>query len=223
MENKSHELIIAIECAKQVGLILKEHFETDLDHEIKDDTSIVTIADKQAEEIIKSVLEKEFPLYSFFGEESGLTDNKSNYLWHVDPLDGTRNFANGIPIFAVSIALEHRGEVVMGVVYNPITDSLFYAEKGTGAYLNGKQVHVSKQDKKSAMLTAGASQKDTDQALIRTIMDTFPKRVVRSMRYLGCTALELCYLARGGTEVVIEIGLGTYDIDEGTIIVQEAV
>ncbi|OGI95718.1 hypothetical protein A2917_00135 [Candidatus Nomurabacteria bacterium RIFCSPLOWO2_01_FULL_42_17] len=224
-KNKSKELEVAIRAATEAGKILEKHFETDILREFKEDKTIVTLADKESEEVIKKIIFDNFPTHSILGEETGMTgarEEKSEYVWHVDPIDGTRNFANGIPIFAVSIALVHKNEVIVGVVYNPATSSLFYAEKNKGAYFNDQKISVSKDDKDHAIVTMSPSQRDIDRDLTQELLYSFSKNVVRSVRYLGCAALELAYVARGGLEANIQLGLNTYDFSAGTLLVQEA-
>ncbi len=222
MEKKSKELEMAIHAALEAGKILEKHFETEILQDAKEDQSITTLADKESEEVIKKIISNAFPTHSIFGEETGMTVGKSDYVWHVDPIDGTRNFANGIPLFAVSIALVINGEVVEAVVYGPATRSLFYASKGKGAYLNDKKISVSKDGPNRAIVTISPSQKDEDKKLVRELLYHFPKNVIRSVRDLGCAALELAYVARGGLEANVDIGLFTYDFTAGTLLVQEA-
>ncbi len=229
MKNKSKELEVAIKAALKAGKFLEKYFETEILKNFKEDKSIVTLADKESEDIIKKIISGAFPTHSILGEETGLTKRESEYVWHVDPIDGTRNFANGIPLFAVSIALVRENNVIVGVVYNPATGSLFYAEKGKGAYLNdprhggaSKKIFISKDDKDHAIVTMSPSQKDSDKKLIREMYYYFPRNVIRTVRDLGCVALELAYVARGGIEANINIGLYTYDFVAGTLLVQEA-
>ncbi|MEK7539523.1 MAG: inositol monophosphatase [Patescibacteria group bacterium] len=221
MENKSKELEIAIKAALEAGKIIEKYFETEILKEFKEDKSIVTLADRESESIIKKIILDEFPDHSILGEETGMTKNGGEYVWQIDPVDGTRNFANGIPLFAVSIALVCENEVIVGVVYNPATRSLFYAEKGKGAYLNDKKIFVSKDDKDHAIITASPSKLNIDRKLLLELYHNFPK-IIRSDRILGCTAIELAYVARGGLEANIQLGLNTYDFAAGTLLVQEA-
>lgn len=222
MKNKSKELKVAIRAALEAGKILEKYFETEILKEFKEDTSIVTLADRESEKTIKKVLSQAFPAHSILGEETGMTENKSNYVWHVDPVDGTRNFTNGIPLFAVSIALVHTNEVIVGVVYNPVTRSLFYAEKGKGTYFNDNKIFVSKDDKDHAIVTVSPGKLDIEKQLFLELGHDLPK-VVRSTRNLGCTAVELAYIARGGIEANIQLGWSyTYDFAAGTLLVQEA-
>lgn len=224
MENKSKELEVAIQAALEAGKILEKYFETEILKSIKEDKSIVTLADKESEEIIKKIIFETFPTHSILGEETGMNGEKgqaSEYVWHVDPVDGTRNFANGIPLFAVSIALVYKEEIIIGVIYNPSTRSLFYAEKNKGAFLNDKKISVSKDDKDHAIVTASPGKLETDKSLILELYYRLPE-VVRSVRNLGCTAVELAYVARGGVEANIALGLNTYDFAAGILLVQEA-
>jgi len=145
MENKSHELEVAILAAKEAGKVLEKYFDTEILKEYKEDDTPVTKADREAEDVIKKIIYDNFPEHSIIGEETGHTKKQESYTWHIDPLDGTRNFANGIPFFGVSIALAKDSDLIVGVVYNPVTQSLFYAEKNKGAYLNDKKIFVSKE------------------------------------------------------------------------------
>lgn len=222
MQNKSKELEVAIKAALEAGKILEKYFETEILREFKEDTSIVTLADKESEEVIKKIISNAFPTHSILGEETGLTKNESNYTWHIDPIDGTRNFANAIPLFAVSIALESKQELVMGVVYNPSTNTLFYAEKGMGAYFNDKRIFVSKDDANHGMVTVSRGKQSEDERLFRELLYFLPKKAVSSVRDLGCAALDLVYVARGGLEANIQLGLNTYDFAAGVLILQEA-
>ncbi len=222
MENKSPELEIAIKAALEAGKILEKYFETEILKEFKEDNSIVTRADKESEEVIKKIILETFPTHSILGEETGLTKNESRCTWHIDPVDGTRNFANGIPLFAVSIALVCQQKVKVGVVYNPATQSLFYAEEGKGAYFHNKRIFVSKDGPEQAIVTIAPGRKKTDGDLFRELYYDIKKKVARSSRDLGCTAVELAYVARGGVEANIQLGLETYDFAAGVLLVQEA-
>ncbi len=144
MSEYSEQLKVAAEAAKEAGKLLKELF--DKVHTVREKSKFegfVTEADLQSEKIILSKLKKEFPEYSVLSEEAGEERKNSNYLWLVDPLDGTTNFKIRNPFFNVSIGLAKGKQVVMGVIYSPILDELFYAIEGRGAYLNGKKISVS--------------------------------------------------------------------------------
>src|SRR3989338_362499 len=222
MQNKSRELEVAIQAALEAGKILEKYFETEILKEFKEDNTPVTLADRESEEIIKKIILKEFPGHSILGEETGATENKSDYVWYVDPIDGTRNFANGIPLFAVSVALAFQEEVVVGVVYNPASRSLFYAEKGKCAYLNDKKIFVSKYDYSRCMVTVSPDKEDPQKRLPRELYYRFPKNIAPHLRDFGCAACELAYVARGGLEANIQLGLSSYDFAAASLLVLEA-
>ena len=140
---------LAIEAALEAGQFLKESVGQILQVERKlgQETNLVTQIDKKAEDIIISKIKKQYPDHDFLAEESGSHKKQSEYRWIIDPLDGTLNFTHGMPLFSVSIGVEKKGEVIAGVVYEPNLGELFTAEKGRGAYLNKKRIHVSKLDK----------------------------------------------------------------------------
>lgn len=225
MENKSKELEVAIRAALEAGKILEKYFETEFEKETKNvvfDSNIVTIADRESEDLIKKIILENFPDHSILGEETGLTQNSGSYTWYVDPVDGTRNFANRIPLFAVSIGFVKDDEILGGVIYNPISDSLFYAEKGKGAYWNHKRIYVSKDDASNCIVTAASGKKPMDLKLRRNLMRDLPENVVSSVRDFGCTALDLAYVAWGNTAADIKFGLRTYDCIVGLLLIQEA-
>src|SRR5437588_5873626 len=129
--------------AREAGVLLMQYFHQGLKIEYKGDADLVTAADRASEALIRERVSKQFSSHDVMGEEQGLKDRGSEYRWYVDPLDGTTNFAHGYPVFAVSIALEYKGETIVGVVYDPMRDELFAAECGAGATLNRRSIHVS--------------------------------------------------------------------------------
>lgn len=210
----------AIEAAKAAGAVLLNYFEmTDLEREEKDDKSFVTKADKETEAVIVDIIRRAHPDHGIVGEEGADVNSGAEFQWVIDPIDATRNFANGIPIFAISIAVVHAGEPIVGVLYNPVTESLYAAEKGKGMTVNGKSARVSTQAADAGMVTLGPGQKEKDRlfAIIANAEKHF-----RSVRYLGCTAIELAYVARGGTEAFICLGLKKWDYAAGRLLVTEA-
>src|SRR3989338_7113470 len=140
MIKKSEELKIAIKAAEEAGKIIRNHFNKKISKRLKSGTDYVTNADIECEKKIISIIKKKFPEHNFIGEESGNHNTKSNFAWHIDPIDGTTNFVYGHYELAVSIALEKDNEIIAGVVYNPIINEMFYAEKNKGAYLNNKKI-----------------------------------------------------------------------------------
>ncbi len=139
-------LQIAIEAALEAGKYLKENVGKirRIEHKGGHETNLVTEIDQNAEAMIIGRIKKHFPDHDFLGEESGSAEVKSEYRWIIDPLDGTVNYTHGLPIYSVSIGLEHEGKIVLGAVYDPSLDELFTAEKGKGAWLNKERIHVTK-------------------------------------------------------------------------------
>src|SRR5271170_1716921 len=142
------------EIAREAGALLMGYFRQHVKVEYKGEADLVTVADRNSEALIRDRLRQRWPTHDILGEEGGLQDTGSDYRWYVDPLDGTTNFAHGFPVFCVSIGLACRNEVVAGVVYDPMRDELFTAERGSGAYLNQQRIHVSKHASLSESLVA---------------------------------------------------------------------
>ncbi len=183
----------------------------------------VSAADKRAEEIIYEELLKARPDYSFLMEESGAKAGKDKEnRWIVDPLDGTTNFLHGIPHWAISIALERKGEIVAGIVYDPVKDEMFRGEKNEGAYVGRKRLRVSaRMDPMMAMVAVGAPRRDTDRDVFlkeyKAVMDQGV-----SLRRFGAAALDMVYVAAGRCEAFWERNLSSWDIAAGVLIVRES-
>lgn len=210
----------AIEAAKKGGEVLARYFEqVGLERMTKDDQSFVTKADQEAEAAIVAVLSAAFPEHGIVGEEGTHINEQAEYQWILDPLDGTGNFINGIPLFCVSIACVVNDTPVVGVIHNPITNSLYVAERGKGATYNGHQISVSSQQALQGLVSYGSNRSTRDQ--LYTLFCEGKNRY-KSQRILGSTALELCYLARGGTEGFFCLGLKKWDYAAGVLIALEA-
>lgn len=184
----------------------------------------VSDADRRAEQRIHDVLSEARPDWSFLGEEGGEIKGKDKqHRWIVDPLDGTTNFLHGLPHFAVSIALERDGELVAGLVYNPINDDMFSAEKGQGAYLNDSRLRVAARRKLSdSILMNGMPHLGRgDHALFLREAATLMRKVA-GMRRTGCASLDLCWVAAGRVDGMWEAGLEPWDMAAGLIIIREA-
>ena len=136
-------LEFAINVAREAGALLRDKLGTSIEVNLKGDINLVTEVDLASERLIREAIATHYPRHQILGEEGGLVETASDYRWVVDPLDGTTNYAHGYPVFAVSIALEHQGEIVLGVVYDPMRDELFAAERGSGASLNNRAIRVS--------------------------------------------------------------------------------
>jgi myo-inositol-1(or 4)-monophosphatase len=207
MENKSPELEVAIKAALEAGKIVQKYFETEVLKEYKEDTSIVTKADQESEEVIKKIILDNFPNHSILGEETGMTENKSDYIWYVDPVDGTRNFANGIPVYAVSICLAYKGDFLVGVIHNPSLNYLLYAEKDKGAYWNNTRIFVSKDDAKHAIVTVSSGRTEPNVTLKKNLLRYLPGGAVSTVRDFACTSMDLVFVAKGSTEADIKMDL----------------
>ncbi|MCR4328373.1 MAG: inositol monophosphatase [Patescibacteria group bacterium] len=211
---------VAIEAAKKGGEVLLRYFETELAHEVKDDATFVTKADCESEAAILGILQPRFPDHSFLAEETGESKKDSPYKWIIDPLDGTANFINGLPLWAISIALLKNNEVIGAVVYNPLINFLVHAERGNGLWCNGMHTHVSSQNKDTAMISAGVGKEKGTKEKLSALLREAPKHI-KTYRYIGTAALELATLARGGTEGYISLGNSPWDYAAGTLLVQE--
>ncbi len=215
-------LSVAVSVAKKAGNLLKKSFRRAHTVSYKDAHNVVSESDVQAEKIIMAGIKKKFPTHDIFSEEAGMDAQGSDFLWIVDPLDGTTNFTRAVPHFCVSIALAKKGQVVLAVVYNPITGEIFTAEKGKGAFLNGKKISASGLDdisKAVVLVNRGASKEE--KVRYTKIFDLLYKHV-RSIRVYGSTALDLCYTAAGRFEAVIDNGCEFYDCAAGNLIAMEA-
>lgn len=221
MQNSSSDLQLAIEAAKKAAEIIKSGYGKIKTIEDKEDGTkgIVTNLDKESEEAILKILRAKSN-YAIFTEETGNIEGK-DALWVIDPIDGTTNFSRNIPFFCISIALIRENKIELGVIYNPVLNELYYAEKGKGAYLNKKQIFVSKQGSLKGsvvIIDHGYDLKDREMS-IEAI-----KRLYRncSLRTFGTTAFELCFVAKGSTDAFMSSGDELYDYAAGLIIVEEA-
>lgn len=195
---------------------------------------LVTEVDKGSEMMIRNLIMTHFPTHSILGEEGvepgpeasikALEDaSTAEYLWIVDPVDGTTNFVHGFPFFSVSIALAHKGEVIMGVVYDPNRDELFVAEKGKGAYVRGRRMGVAPEERLIDSLVATGFPTDRNAALplnMKGLQELAPK--VRNIRSGGSAALHLAYVASGRLNGYWELGLNSWDIAAGMLLVKES-
>jgi myo-inositol-1(or 4)-monophosphatase len=215
--------------ARQAGEILRSGFEPRpgygrrLTIEHKGDIDLVTDIDRQSEQYLIAEIDRRFPGHGIYAEESGNHSNGHHSIWYIDPLDGTINFAHGVPIFTVSIAYEENGELKLGVVYDPMRDECFSAQKGHGAFLNGDPIHVAGQKNLIDSLLVTGFPYD-----IRTNPDNNLDHHARLMketqgvRRLGSAALDLSYVASGRLDGFWEMQIEPYDIAAGALIAQEA-
>ncbi|KPL80526.1 hypothetical protein ADN00_01375 [Ornatilinea apprima] len=209
--------------ARQAGAILREGFGRQHQVDYKSLTDIVTEIDRQSEEFLTGQVLSRFPGDTIQGEEGGLTQGENGRVWHIDPLDGTVNYAHGVPIFSVSLACAWDGAVQLGVVYDPMRDEMFSARRGQGAWLNDAPIHVSQTEELvSALLVTGFPYTIREQEA--TNLDHFTHFCMRarSVRRLGSAALDLCYVAAGRLDGYWEIGIHSWDVAAGGLIVEEA-
>ncbi|MDO8642989.1 MAG: inositol monophosphatase family protein [Candidatus Woesearchaeota archaeon] len=227
MVKHSAFLHTAIKAAKAAGVIIRKNFDSAPTVSIKKDSSFLTTTDLAAEKEIITILKKTFPHHQIYSEEAGAirSAGTSEYLWLVDPLDGTTNFSIHNPFFNTAIALLHNGTPIVAVVYNPIANELFYAERGTGAFLNKKQIHVSaEKDPRNGVLSFCHG--STDKAVARSclVSTSLKKNLTKHVRQLGAADLDMCYVAAGRVLCYYSTGpvLHPYDIYPGMLIAQEA-
>jgi myo-inositol-1(or 4)-monophosphatase len=217
--------------AREAGARLREFFVQGVKTEYKGDVDLVTVADRTSEKLIRERLAAAFPTHGIFGEEGTRDRLASEYRWYVDPLDGTTNFAHGFPHFCVSLGLEHRpaglqpeqdGTLVAAVIYDPLLDELFTAERGRGALLNGKPIHVSPTPllAESLIATGFPSQKRH----LSPNIHFYQEFTLRShgVRRAGSAALDLAYVAAGRFEGYWEFNLNPWDTAAGFLLVEEA-
>jgi myo-inositol-1(or 4)-monophosphatase len=214
MQN-SNFLIVAQNIAKEAGNLLLEYYGNIDSFEYKGVGDVVTKADKESEILINNWLKAEFPEFSILGEEYGLLDLQSDYCWAADPLDGTSNYAAGLPIFSVSIALLYKGSPIIGVVYDPNQNLMYWGAKGEGAYLNGNRIQVNNHAQIESISLFGAS---TD--IIESLPNYLSK--VGKVRSLGSAAIHLSTVAAGYFDGCIDVNTKLWDVAAGALILQEA-
>ena len=197
-------------CEKASKILIRDFGEIEkLQVSKKGPSDFVTNSDLKTEKIIIEELSKGRPDYSIISEENGVKNNKdSKNTWIIDPIDGTINFLHGVPHFATSIALKHNNEIVSGLIFDPIKDEMFYAEKNNGAYLNNKRIRVSKKN-------------DMKECLFAT-SGVIEKKIKFSFRKTGSAALDMAYIACGRFDGYFQKNLNLWDIAAGLILVEEA-
>ena len=216
---------IAVRAARAAGNIIMRNMDRidRLTIASKRSNDFVTEVDHQAEAAIIDVLKQAYPDHGIHAEESGRRDENAEYQWIIDPLDGTTNFLHGFPQFAVSIALQHKARLVVGVIYDPFTQELFTAARGEGAQLNEKRIRVSGHaGLRGALLSTGFPY--TDQSYLDTYLDTMKALMAPAagIRRPGSAALDLAWVAAGRTDGFWEFNLKAWDIAAGALIVREA-
>jgi len=216
---------VLLDATHEAGKIIQSYFNgTFVINHKEGINNLVTEVDHLAEQKIISVIKATYPTHSIIGEESGENIQLSDYQWVIDPIDGTVNFAHGIPLCCVSIGLLLNGSVLMGAVYNPMMNELFFAQKGKGATLNGNPIKVSaKSDFKTAFLVTGFPYKWPENSLEHPVK-VFERMVLQGLpiRRLGSAAIDLCWVACGRFDGFWEYNLSAWDVAAGYLIVLEA-
>ena len=215
---------IAVKAARRAGGIILQYYRRGDTGRIesKSENDYVTEADKRAEADIIETIHRNHPGHAILAEESG-TSGESNTVWIIDPIDGTTNFIHGIPHFCVSIAVQIDGVVEHAVIYDPVKDELFTADRGAGALLDGRRIRASQQTRlRHALLTTGFAYRRGGD--IRTHMPTFNRllSVCGDIRRSGSAALDLAYVAAGRLDGYWELGLSPWDIAAGKLLVEAA-
>ncbi|HNX82071.1 MAG TPA: inositol monophosphatase family protein [Candidatus Omnitrophota bacterium] len=218
-------LLIAQRAARIAGAIHARYFRKECRVRQKSASyDLVTCADTQAERAIVRFIRKHYPLHNFLAEEGTYSVKKSEFTWIIDPLDGTNNFACGIPLFCVSIALKKGDEIIVSAVYDVTRDELFWAQKGRGAFLNGKRIHVNGARCLSEALLITGFYYDRGKNMIDTLaaIKRFHFKRIIGIRRFGAAALDLCYVASGRAAGFWEFCLKPWDFAAGKLLVEEA-
>ena len=218
-------LNFAIETAREAGQILLEKFGRKINISKKGDIDLVTEADLASEALIIERIKSYYPRHSILAEESGeavIIGGENKWKWIIDPLDGTTNYAHGYPCFCVTIALEHAGEIVIGVTYDPTRNELFAAEKGNGASLNNKPIRVSAEAKLADSLIVTGFPYDFKQKenFERNLTNFLMK--ARGVRRDGSAAIDMAYVACGRFDGFWEEGLNPWDVAAGKLLIEES-
>jgi myo-inositol-1(or 4)-monophosphatase len=217
--------------ARQAGALLRGFYEKGVETEYKGDVDLVTEADRASEALIRERLKAAFPGHGIYGEEGTRDQMESEFRWYVDPLDGTTNFAHGFPAFCVVLGLERRpaglaagedGEIVAGVTYDPLRDEMFVAERGKGAWMNGRAIHVSRTRTLQESLTATGFPSHKRHASPN--IHFYQEITLRShgVRRAGSAALDMAYVACGRLDGFWEFNLNPWDTSAGYLLVEEA-
>ncbi|MBZ5561052.1 MAG: inositol monophosphatase [Acidobacteriia bacterium] len=215
-------LDIAVEIAHEAGALLLQFSQQPLEISYKRRSDLVTEADRRSEALIVERLRARFPKHGIVAEEGGGQQTDSEYCWYVDPLDGTTNFAHGFPVYCVTLGLACRGEVVAGVVYDPTREELYTAERGSGAYLHGQRIQVSKTAQLAeGLLATGFPPFARNHDLNIEYYFRFTK-LSHGIRRAGSAALDLCSVASGRFDAFWELKLNPWDKAAGSLLVEEA-
>ena len=212
-------------CRKAAKTLIRDFGEIEnLQVSLKGPGDFVSASDKRVEKILIEELQKARPSYSILSEEIGEINNDKSFRWIIDPIDGTTNFLHGIPHFAISIGLEHDGEIICGIIYDPIKDEMFVSEKGNGSYLNNQRIRVSSRSKleNCIIFTGGPKIGVKNKELFLKEYNNVSSKVLTSIRKLGSASLDMAYVAAGRCDGFWQRDLKYWDIAAGIILVRES-
>jgi myo-inositol-1(or 4)-monophosphatase len=212
----------AVEIARESGALLANFFERRVPFELKGDFDLVTEADRASEKLVVERLRSHFPSHGIVAEEGGGHESPSEFRWYVDPLDGTTNFAHGFPMFNITLGLERAGEIIAGVVYDPIRGEMFTAERGSGAWLNNRRLHVSKATRLADSLASTGFPSRKRHANVNIHFYHQMAMSSHGVRRTGSAAIDLAYVASGRLDAFWEFGLNPWDMAAGILLVSEA-
>ncbi len=212
----------SVDIAREAGALVAQYFARHIPYELKGEHDLVTAADRASERFVVERLRAHFPTHTIVAEEGGGVDGSSEYRWYVDPLDGTTNFAHGLPHYNVTLGLERAGEMIAGVIYDPMRDEMFAAERGGGAFLNSHRIHASGVKRVSeSLLSTGFPNRN--RPANKNVHFYYQLALAsHGIRRAGSAALDAAWVACGRLEAYWEFGLKPWDMAAGVIIVQEA-
>ena len=212
----------AVEIARESGALLKDFFARHIPFELKGESDLVTEADRASERLIVNRLTEHYPAHAIVAEEGGGHESASGFRWYVDPLDGTTNFAHSFPCFNVTMALEQAGELIAGVIFDPVNEELFTTERGAGAYLNGARIQVSKVTKLENALVATGFPSRKRHLSVNIHFYHQLGMLTHGVRRCGSAAIDLAFVACGRLDAFWEFGLNPWDLAAGRLLVAEA-
>ncbi len=208
--------------AREAGALLVEYYRRRVEVRLKGEFDLVTEADLASEKLVLERLRQEFPDHRIVAEESGGRQSESEYCWYVDPLDGTTNFAHGFPVFCVSLGLELAGELIAGVIFDPLRNEMFSTERGAGAWLDGERIQVSPTARLADSLVATGFPNRKRSKSINVHFYHQLAMLTHGVRRAGSAALDLAYVACGRLDAFWEFGLNPWDMAAGLLLVTEA-
>ena len=223
--NSANINVMVKACRKASKVLIRDFGEIEhLQVSVKGPGNFVTVSDKKVEKILIDELLKARPDYSVLSEEVGKINNNEAFKWIIDPIDGTANFLHGVPHFSISIGLEQNGEIICGIIYDPIKDEMFVAEKGNGSYLNNQRIRVSSRSKLKdcIIFTGGPKHESKDRELSLKDYNNFSSKVLIPIRKLGSASLDMAYVAAGRCDGFWQRNLNYWDIAAGIILVKES-